>query len=66
MLCNECRSKTATVHLTQISGDKIVKRDFCDDCAKAKGVNDPAGFSIAGLMTGLSSEPRTAPHPRFN
>jgi protein-arginine kinase activator protein McsA len=36
-----CKEKPATVHLTQIVGDKMQKLDLCEDCAKAKGVNDP-------------------------
>jgi protein arginine kinase activator len=29
------------------------KLDLCEDCAKAKGVNDPGGFALADLMLGL-------------
>jgi protein arginine kinase activator len=28
---------------------------LCDDCAKAKGVNDPASFAMADLMLGLGA-----------
>ena len=45
MLCTICKEKPATVHLTQIVGEKMQKLDLCEDCAKAKGVNDPAGFA---------------------
>jgi protein arginine kinase activator len=31
------------------------KLDLCEDCAKAKGVNDPAGFALADLMLGLGA-----------
>ena len=47
MLCTICKEKPATVHLTQIVGDKMQKLDLCEDCAKAKGINDPTGFSLA-------------------
>ena len=43
MLCCICKEKEATVHLTQIAGDKMQKVDLCEECAKHKGVNDPAG-----------------------
>jgi protein arginine kinase activator len=43
------------VHLTQIVGDKMQKVDLCEECAKAKGVNDPAGFSLADLLLGLGA-----------
>jgi protein arginine kinase activator len=28
---------------------------LCEDCAKAKGVNDPAGFAMADMMLGLGA-----------
>jgi len=55
MLCCICKEKEATVHLTQIAGDKMQKVDLCEDCAKHKGVNDPAGFSLADLLLGLGA-----------
>lgn len=53
MLCTICKEKEATVHLTQIEGEKMHKLDLCEECAKQKGVNDPAGFSLADLLMGL-------------
>jgi protein arginine kinase activator len=47
MQCSICKEKPATVHLTQIVGDKMQKLDLCEDCAKAKGINDPTSFSLA-------------------
>lgn len=55
MLCCVCKEKTATVHLTQITGDKMQKVDLCEECAKQKGVNDQAGFSLADLLLGLGA-----------
>lgn len=55
MLCCICKTKQATVHLTQIVEDKVQKGDFCEDCAKEKGINDPAGFSLADLLLGLGA-----------
>ena len=43
------------MHLTQIVGDKMQKVDLCEECAKQKGVNDPAGFSLADLLLGLGA-----------
>ncbi len=57
MLCGVCKQKEATVHLTQIEGDKVHKVDLCEDCAKQKGVNDPTGFALADLLLGIG-----APH----
>lgn len=55
MLCCICKEKNATVHLTQITGDKMQKVDLCEDCAKTKGVNDQTGFSLADLLLGLGA-----------
>jgi protein arginine kinase activator len=55
MLCCVCKEKEATVHLTQIVGEKMQKVDLCEACAKQKGVNDPAGFSLADLLLGLGA-----------
>ena|ERR1700733_6922761 len=55
MLCCVCKEKPASVHLTQIAGDKVQKVDLCEDCAKQKGVNDPAAFSLADLLLGLGA-----------
>jgi protein arginine kinase activator len=55
MLCMICKQNDAKVHLTQIVGDKMQKVDLCEDCAKSKGVNDPAGFSLADLLLGLGA-----------
>jgi protein arginine kinase activator len=57
MLCTICKEKPATVHLTQIVGDKMQKLDLCEDCAKTKGINDPTSFGLADLdlMLGLGA-----------
>jgi protein arginine kinase activator len=55
MLCCICKEREATVHLTQIVGDKMQKVDLCEECAKTKGVNDPTGFSLADLLLGLGA-----------
>ena len=55
MLCCICKSKEATVHLTQIAGEQMQKVDLCEECAKTKGVDDPTGFSLADLLLGLGA-----------
>lgn len=47
--CDLC-GKPATVHLTQIVNNQIHKLDLCEECAAAKGVTDPSGFSLADLL----------------
>ena len=64
MQCCVCKEKPATVHLTQIVGEKMQKLDMCEECAKAKGINDPTSFAMADLMLGLGAaqdiDPATA------
>ena len=55
MQCCVCKEKPATVHLTQIVGEKMQKLDMCEECAKAKGINDPTSFAMADLMLGLGA-----------
>jgi protein arginine kinase activator len=55
MLCCVCKEREAKVHLTQIVQDKMQKVDLCEECASQKGVNDPAGFSLADLLLGLGA-----------
>jgi protein arginine kinase activator len=57
--CDLC-SKPATVHLTQIVNNKVHKVDLCEDCAQAKGVTDPSGFSLADLLLKASLNPEPA------
>jgi protein arginine kinase activator len=54
MLCCVCNEKPATVHLTEIKGDKVQKVDLCEACAKSKGVND-SSFALADLLMGLGA-----------
>ena len=61
MQCCVCKEKPATVHLTQIVGEKMQKLDLCEDCAKAKGINDPTSFAMADLMLGLGASQELDP-----
>ena len=54
MLCCICKEKPATVHLTDIKGDKVQKVDLCEECAKNKGVNDST-FALADMLLGLGA-----------
>ncbi len=55
MLCDVCKKNEATVHLTQIVENKMQTIDLCETCSKAKGVDDPTGFSLASLLVGLGA-----------
>lgn len=55
MLCMVCKKNEAKVHLTQMIEGKVKKLDLCEECSKAKGVDDPTGFSLADLLMGLGA-----------
>jgi protein arginine kinase activator len=52
MLCDICKENEATVHFSQVVGDKVRKIDICETCAKAKGLTDPSSISVLGDMLG--------------
>lgn len=47
--CSNC-GQVATVHLTQIINNKIIKVDLCESCAQTNGVTDPEAFSLTELL----------------
>ena len=51
MQCDFCENK-ATVFLTQLIEGEMKKMCLCEDCAREKGVSDPAGFSLADVLLG--------------
>jgi protein arginine kinase activator len=61
MLCDACKKNVATVHLTQIIENKMQTIDLCEGCSKAKGVDDPTGFSLASLLQGLGTSHESEP-----
>ena len=52
MLCYFCKENEATVHFSQVAGDKVRKVDICEACAKAKGFTDPGSISMLGDLLG--------------
>lgn len=70
--CQIC-GKPATVHLTQILNNQIQKLDLCESCAKAHGITDTEGFSLAellsksgsGLVTDEAASSLKCPHCGF-
>jgi len=64
MRCEKCQSQKATVFLTQIIHGKMHKVDLCETCAKAMGVTNSAGFSLADLLL-KSNEEELAPAETF-
>ncbi|MGE5558616.1 MAG: UvrB/UvrC motif-containing protein [Bacillota bacterium] len=57
MLCDDCRQKPATVHLTRIINNKKEEMHLCEDCAQRHGADfgfavEP-GFSFQHLLSSL-------------
>lgn len=54
MLCAACKQKEATVHLTEITEDKISKLHLCRDCAREKGVDEHAPVEVNNLLASMA------------
>lgn len=52
MVCDFCKENEATIHLSQVVGDKVSKVDLCEACAKAKGITDPGNITLLGDVLG--------------
>lgn len=55
MLCDVCKSKEATVYLTEIVEGKMRKINLCEACSKEKGITDPKSFALADVLLGLGA-----------
>ena len=53
MVCDVCKTNTATVYMTKIVDGNMKKINLCESCSKDKGVSDPTGFALADLLLGL-------------
>ena len=56
MLCEECRRRPATVHITKIVNNMQTEVHLCQECAQAKGeltfISQPA-FTFQDFLTGM-------------
>ena len=56
IICQVCKKRVATVHLTEIIKDQKKEIHMCEECASKKGVAfKPNQFSISDLLSGLVS-----------
>ncbi|WP_085520840.1 UvrB/UvrC motif-containing protein [Tuberibacillus sp. Marseille-P3662] len=55
MECQECHSRSATLHFTKIINGEKMEYHLCEECAKEKGdaVSESSGFSIHNLLSGM-------------
>jgi len=54
MNCQICQKKEATVHFTEIIGDKIIKLHLCEECAQKKGIGMNASFALGDFLSTLT------------
>ena len=53
MLCNQCASREAVVHLTQIVDNAVTQIHLCEKCAAAKGIETTVSMPkhpLAGVL----------------
>ncbi|MBF0494823.1 MAG: UvrB/UvrC motif-containing protein [Candidatus Omnitrophica bacterium] len=53
MLCEICKKRQATVHLTEIINDKKTKLHICEVCAREKGEEMQTHFGLTDLIGSL-------------
>jgi len=54
MKCDVCKTKEATVHLTEIINNKVTKLHLCEECAREKSHEMEEHFGLADLLSGLT------------
>jgi len=54
MKCDACKTKEATVHLTEIINNKVTKLHLCEECAREKSHEMEEHFGLADLLSGLT------------
>lgn len=53
MLCEICKERDATVHLTQVVDGAIKKLHLCEDCAAKSGFDVHGPVSITDILLGM-------------
>ncbi|MFC1806739.1 UvrB/UvrC motif-containing protein [Candidatus Omnitrophota bacterium] len=64
MVCDLCKKRKSSVHLTEIVNDEVTELHLCEECAKAKGAEMQQHFSIADLLSGLVDFPMEPEHKK--
>lgn len=59
MLCQACKEKTATIHLTEITNGQRAETHLCQDCAQQQGLAVKTQIPLNELLsTLLSAQPQ--------
>ncbi|HMP77628.1 MAG TPA: UvrB/UvrC motif-containing protein [Kiritimatiellia bacterium] len=56
MLCESCKERDATVHLTQVVDGAIKKLHLCEECAAKSGFDIQGPLSITDILLGMGIE----------
>ncbi len=59
MLCQDCNEREATIHLTQITGNKKTVLDLCRECAQKRGFDNPlknVSFPLADFLASMAEK----------
>jgi len=59
MLCQKCKKKQATVHMTEIAGNEKKEVHLCEECSQTEGVTLKGQMSLADFLAGLIKSPAT-------
>lgn len=54
MVCDICHKGEASVHLTEIINDKVMKLNLCEGCAMQKSAEMEEHFGLGELLAGLT------------
>ena len=54
MLCDVCHKIEASVHLTEIINDEVMKLNLCEECAMKKSSDMEEHFGLGELLAGLT------------
>jgi len=57
MLCQKCKKKQASVHMTEIVGEEKKEVHLCDGCAQEQGLTLKGQVSLADFLAGLIKTP---------
>jgi protein arginine kinase activator len=57
MLCQKCKKKQASVHMTEIENGVHKEVHLCEDCSRDEGVTMKGQVSLADFLAGLIKAP---------
>lgn len=60
MLCEVCKEREATVHLTQVVDGAIKKLHLCEECAAKSGFDVHGPVSITDILLGMGVQKETS------